>query len=67
MIIKAYRTAKCITVDEFKTDNIIINSDDPKEAKEAIDNNWGLSVNFTTDGYTWHCIPVEFVIEIKEA
>lgn len=68
MIVKAYRTAKCITVDEFETDKIFINSEDPEEARECISNNWGLSINFTTkdDPYKWHIIPVEFVIEIKE-
>lgn len=68
MIVRAYRTAKCITIDEFETDEINIQFDEPEEAREAIQNGWRMSFNFQTkaDKYLWHSIPAEFVIEIKE-
>ena len=69
MIVRAWRTAKCKTIDEYETDHIDIQMDDPDEAKEIISNGWECMVNFTTkdDPYTVHCIPHNFVIEIREA
>lgn len=66
MIVKAYRTAKCINVDTYETDEINIQFDDPEDARESIQNGWEPMLNFTTDGgYTWKGIPMQLVIEIK--
>lgn len=68
MIIRAWRTKNCKTIDEYEVDRILVGSDDAKEAKEAIDNDWEPMLSFTVDGgLTWQFMPINFVIEIKEA
>ncbi len=67
MIIRAWRTKECLAIDEYETDNIDIQFEDPEEAREAIIKEWEPMLNFTTDGgYTWRCIPMQFVIGITE-
>lgn len=68
MIIRAWRTKDCKTIDEYEVDSILIGSDDAEEAKEVIDNGYEPMLGFTVDGgLIWQFMPINFVIEIKEA
>lgn len=66
MIIRAYNTAKCQTVSEHRARRILAQSDKPEEARESCQNDWMPFLCFETDAGTNMCIPVYFVIEIKE-
>ena len=69
MIVRAWRTVKCINIDEYETDNVGIGFDKDMrdEELEMLENNWEPSVCFTPKGeMSIICIPAPLVIEIRE-
>lgn len=67
MIIKAWRTAKCINIDEVEVESISIAPDDRDEALECIENEWEPMISVELKDGRWISYPVRFVIEIREA
>lgn len=65
MKIKCWRTAKCLTIDEFEVVKILVNEDNPEGAKECIDNDWTAYINCEKPDGSWISIPPNFVIEIS--
>ena len=66
MIIKAWRTSKCLTIEERETDQILMMSGDALEDLELMKEAATPMMNFKIKGTeTWLSIPVQFVIEIN--
>ena len=67
MIIKSWRTSKCLTIEEHETEQILMMSGDALEDIGLMKEGATPMVNFKIKGTeSWLSIPVQFVIEINE-
>ena len=66
MKIKCWRTSKCLTIDEYEVEKILVMEGDAEEDRKMIEMGAEPYLNFERQDGSWLSVPVQFVIEITE-
>ena len=66
MTIKCWRTKKCLAIDTYKVNKILVMEGDAEEDRKMIEMGAEPYLNFEREDGSWLSVPVEFVINITD-